>query len=136
MLPVVRYADGSFHLDNVTDREVWILSITFLITKVLVGKLLFKPYKFKRLLKLSKRETPGNFDENCVQMGFLIHALTVEVLYSEFKDKIMRAFKMKNATSEAVKEKIFQDLMPCNDNFVQWEDFQGVRSRAEWGKLT
>jgi hypothetical protein len=54
-------------LTEVSDRELWIMSTCFLIIKVLVGKLLFKPYKFRKFLGLTKKDTDIKvFDANCV----------------------------------------------------------------------
>jgi hypothetical protein len=60
-------------MTEVSDRELWVTSTCFLIIKVLVGKLLFKPYKFRKMLGLTKKETDIKiFDGNCIQLGYLI----------------------------------------------------------------
>ena len=36
---------------------------------------------------------------------------------------------------EIVKSRIFADLLPIWDDFVRWEDFNGIRERAEWKQM-
>jgi hypothetical protein len=58
MLPMSRKkGTENMCMSEVSDRELWVMSATFLVQKVLVGKLLFKPYKFRKLLGLTKKDT-------------------------------------------------------------------------------
>jgi hypothetical protein len=34
-----------------------------------------------------------------------------------------------------VKARTFDDLLPIFDDFVTWDDFEGIRARAEWQKM-
>jgi hypothetical protein len=74
LLPMMKgLGKNTMKVTEVNDREMWVMSTCFLVQKVLVGKLLFKPYKLRRLLKLTKKDTDFNtFDQNCVQIGYLV----------------------------------------------------------------
>jgi hypothetical protein len=50
-------------LDEVSDREIWVLNTCFFVMKCLVGKTLFKPYKLRQMLNITKKTTDiGIFD--------------------------------------------------------------------------
>ena len=36
---------------------------------------------------------------------------------------------------ELIKSHIFRDMLPIYDDFVRWEDFNGVRTRKEWQNM-
>ena len=59
MLPmkIKKGSNGNFQMTEVSDRELWVMSSCFLVMKVFVGKLLFKPYKFRRFLGITKKDT-------------------------------------------------------------------------------
>jgi len=70
-------------------------------------------------------------------MGYLVQALVAETAFVEFTDKVVGSAHAEDQEigPEAVKARLFGDLLPIYDDFVSWEDFDGIRARKEWKNM-
>jgi hypothetical protein len=66
-----------------------------------------------------------------------LQALIAESFFVEFTDKVVSTAHESDQKigPEAVKARTFDDLLPIFDDFVNFEDFEGIRARREWKKM-
>ena len=113
---------------------------SFLFIKVMSGKLFFKPYKLTRFFEteVSSLENPRLYKENCLAIGYTFIAMFTDYIFELYKVELERR-EGKKLTAKAeitrVKEEIFQDLMPINDDYVRYTDFEAFYKRSEWRAL-
>ena len=64
-------------------RDLRLLVGAFIFIKVLVGKLLFKPYKLADHFEVDYHdlENPSVFKDNCVVMGYTVIALYTDYIF-------------------------------------------------------
>lgn len=122
------------------DRDKCMLIGNFLFVKVMAGKLFFKPYKVTRFFEqqVSDMENPEMFKENCLSIAYSFVAMMTDLLFDLYKVEMERieGQSLKKAKDiAAVKQKIFKDLMPISDSFVQYKDFEAVSKTSEWTAL-
>ena len=121
-------------------RDKQFLVGSFLIIKVLAGKLFFKPYKVTRFFEKEMKDLPMPlvFKDNCLCFGYTLVALFTDYLFDLYKVELERmqgdALRTASVIAE-VKQKMFADLMPINDSYVEYKDFASVSSRSEWTSL-
>ena len=126
-----RYADK---------RDSQLLVGAFMFVKVLVGRVLFKPYKIADYFDkdLHDLERPALFKENCVALGYTMIALFTDFIFENYKVefKQMNKSELKDVQEQIrVKNKIFQDLMPIKDDYVEYKDFMGAIGQNGWQQL-
>ena len=102
-----------------------------MFVKVLVGRVLFKPYKIADYFDtdLHDLERPALFKENCVALGYTMIALFTDFIFENYKIefKQMNKSELKDVQEQIkVKNKIFMDLMPIKDDYVEYKDFMGA----------
>ena len=83
-------ADGKRQLRDQRDKEF--LCGSFLLIKVLAGKLCFKPYKVTRFFEkeMSDVENPIIFKENCLAIGYTTVALFTDWVFETYKPELER----------------------------------------------
>lgn len=83
-------------------------------------------------------ENPQMFKENCLSIAYSFVALMTDYLFDLYKVEMERieGQSLKKAKDiAAVKQKMFQDLMPISDKFVLYKDFEATIKRSEWTGL-
>jgi len=73
-------------MDDVRDN--YMIGMAFILIKVLVKKLFFKPYRIVTLMEKRKRECSKIFRNNLVIMGYTLVALVTDSLFELYKDKL------------------------------------------------
>ena len=73
-----------------------ILVSCFILVKVLVGKLLFKPKKVLMLMGLKRTSNYDNFKENMVVLGYTVIMALSEFLYEIFETKFAITIKRRD----------------------------------------
>ena len=71
-----------------------VIVISFLIIKVLVHKLLFKPYRVAEYMLQSTLMLHDQFVDNCVVMGYTLIAIASDVLYETSRDLLRQVYQM------------------------------------------
>ena len=84
----------------------------FIIIKVLVGRLLFKPYKLAGHFETDYHdlENPSIFKDNCVALGYTFVALFTDYIFDLFRSEIAKRANdpLKNEEAQfKAKQKIF-----------------------------
>jgi hypothetical protein len=113
----------------------------FLCIKLLVAKVLFKPYKithnFGKSIDFVKDKEV--FKENCVSMGYTLIAILTDFLFGLFGDEFTAkgADLKKPAVVKSIKAKIYSDLMPISQQttHIGYDVFAEVASSEEWANL-
>ena len=78
------------------------------------------------------------FKENCLGLGYTMVALFTDYVFDLYKPELERieGIALTQAADIArVKESMFQDLMPINDDYVLYKDFAKINKRSEWSRL-
>lgn len=125
-------------MKDVRDKRFLIGS--FLLIKVMAGKLFFKPYKLTSFFQKAKSslQQPLTFKENCVVFGYTLVALFTDFLFGLYREELERLYGQMLTTKDKiaeVKQKMFADLMPISDDYVLYKDFASVVGRNEWSTL-
>ena len=100
----------------------------FVILKVLVAKILFKPYRIAEYLNIDidTLKNKLTFKENCVSLGFTFIALCTDFLTDMFLNEIKETGISINdeATLVKIKYRLFNDLTPIPDqDDVNYQSF-------------
>ena len=107
--------------------------VSFIVVKILVYKLLFKPYRIAEFLSQSKMSLNNQFRDNCIVMGYTLIGLTTELIYDHLRMMLRDIYK-----TEAVlltKQLVFQDLLLKNDGSCGYHQFDFLLDRADWKQL-
>jgi hypothetical protein len=104
-------------------RDSFLILGAFLVSKVLVQKMFFKPYKMAKLFKIPDSTRPAALSENCVMMGYTILALYTEIVFHCYRDVLIGEDDQIASREIKTKCKIFKDLLPPNDDGVVYSDF-------------
>ena len=101
---------------------------TYLISKVLVQRLLFKPYKIRQhFANAGDFYYTQNFKINSLVLGYTLIALLTDHTLDLFKTEIEKKTGKPLTTSKQeskTRRKIFQDLLPIDDDYVEYADFE------------
>ena len=57
----------------------------FLVSKVLVQKVYFKPYKMAKAFNINSEQYSSYASENYIMMGYLILAVYTEIVFDAYK---------------------------------------------------
>jgi hypothetical protein len=101
----------------------------FLILKVMVAKILFKPYRIAEYfnIDINTLKNKLTFKENCVSLGFTFIALCTDFLTEMFLEEIKESGISINdeANLVRIKYKLFTDLTPIPDqDDVNYQSFE------------
>ena len=66
------------------EREQILLTATFLISKCLVAKVLFKPYRITEFLGIQRNSCSTEFKNNSISLGYIMIGLLTEVVYEAY----------------------------------------------------
>lgn len=113
---------------------------SFIFCKVMAGKIFFKPYKLARYFDtdIHDLESPVNFKDNCLSIGYLLIALFTDYIFDLYKSEFERLQGQKLDKPDAItacKKRIFQDMMPIGDDYVLYTDYAEHIKTSAWGAL-